>query len=95
MALGSPKTNLVFTDKSIFHTNFNIFEPVDIASPILFVETDYVHHLWEVGGMIMITDLKKKYGFPFLLIFQSYNNSTKRPGCAGTILKTVEEIQLL
>ena len=44
LALGSPKTNLVFTQNPIFHINFIIFGPVYLASHLQFVETCYVRH---------------------------------------------------
>ena len=35
----------LFTPNSIFHTNFNIFVPVYLASHLYFVKTCYVRHL--------------------------------------------------
>ena len=44
LALGSPKTNCVFTPNSIFHTNLNIFVPMYLPSHLQFVETSYVRN---------------------------------------------------
>ena len=44
LALRSPKTDSVFTQKPKFPTHFNIFELVNLASLILLVETGYIRH---------------------------------------------------